>query len=67
MHEGWVTYLYQFIIGGLFFAAGLVYVVKVKAADLKLSEDRKWTIALIVGFFGLAVVTAVWTLLAINS
>lgn len=67
MHQGWLTYLYQFLVGGLFFAAGLIYVIKTKSANLKLSEDRKWTIALIVGYLGLALVFAVWTFLAIYS
>ncbi|HHS51022.1 MAG TPA: hypothetical protein ENN07_07905 [candidate division Zixibacteria bacterium] len=67
MHVGWLTYLYQFIVGGIFFAAGVIYVIKSGSANLKLSEDRKWVIALIVGYFGLATVFAVWTILAIHS
>jgi len=67
MHNGWITYLYQFIIGGIFFAAGTIFVVKVKSANLKLSADRKWVTALVIGYFGLAIVFGVWTLLAIHT
>jgi hypothetical protein len=67
MHNGWLTYLYQFIVGGLFFAAGTIYVVVTKSANLKLAEDRKWVIALVAGFFGFAIVFGVWTYLAIHS
>jgi len=67
MHNGWLTYLYQFIVGGIFFAAGTIFVTKVKAADMKLKKERVWVIALIIGYVGLALVFGVWTYLAINT
>ncbi len=67
MHNGWLTYLYQFLVGGLFFAAGTIFVVKVKAADLSIKADRTWVTALVIGYLGLALVFGVWTWLAINT
>ena len=67
MHNGWMTYLYQFIVGGIFFAAGTIFVIAAKSANLKLSEDRKWVAALVIGYVGLALVFGVWTYLAINT
>jgi len=67
MHNGWITYLYQFLVGGFFFAAGTIYVIKVKSANLKLKADRRWVIALIIGYLGLATVFGVWTFLAIHT
>ena len=67
MHNGWLTYLYQFIVGGFFFALGTIYVVATKAANLKLAADRKWTIALVAGYVWLALLFGIWTYLAIHS
>ncbi len=62
----WGTYLYQFIVGGIFFALALFIVVKTGAADLRLKKERQWFMWLIIGFIGLAVFFAGWILLALN-
>ena len=67
MHNGWLTYLYQFIVGGLFFAAGTIYVIATKSANLKVKADRTWIIALVAGYLGFAIFFGVWTWLAINT
>ncbi len=61
----WGTYLYQFIVGGIFFALALFVVVKTGAANLSLKKERLWFMWLIIGFIGLAVFFAGWTLVAL--
>ena len=63
----WGTYLYQYLIGGLFFALSIFAIVKTGAVNLKLKKDRIWFAALIIGFVGLASVFALWTLLALHA
>ena len=65
--DHWLTYLYQFGVGGLFFLAGLVVILKSGACDLKIAADRTWFRALVFGFLGLAVVFAVWIYLAVST
>ena len=48
----WGTYLYQFLVGGLFFALALLAVVKQGAVNLKLKQEKKWFMWLIIGFLG---------------
>ncbi len=63
----WGTYLYQFVVGGIFFALALFVVVKSGAADLSLKKERQWYIWLIIGFIGLALFFFGWTLLALKG
>ncbi|MFP4460319.1 MAG: hypothetical protein ACLFSQ_12120, partial [Candidatus Zixiibacteriota bacterium] len=63
----WGTYLYQFLVGGLFFAIALIAIVKSGAADLSLKQDRKWFMWLVIGFILLALFFLGWTLLALST
>ena len=63
----WGTYLYQFLVGGLFFLIAIIAIVKTGAADLSLKQDRKWFMWLIIGFILLALFILGWTLLALNT
>ena len=65
--DHWLTYLYQFGVGGIFFLAGLFVILKTGACDLKIRADRIWFSALIIGFVGLATVYALWILAAVNT
>ncbi len=65
--EHWLTYLYQFGIGGLFFAAGLILILKTGACDLKIKGDRTWFGALIIGFLALAAVYAIWIYASVHT
>ncbi len=67
MQMHWITYLYQFGIGGIAFVLGLWLILKSKACDLKSAGDRIWFWALIVGYAGLAGVFLLWTLVAVHS
>ena len=65
--EHWLTYLYQFGVGGFFFLAGLVLILKTGACDLKIAADRIWFRALVIGFLGLAAAYALWIYLSITT
>lgn len=65
--DHWLTYLYQFGVGGLFFVAGLFVILKTGACDLKIRADRVWFTALVLGFVGLATVYALWILVSVNT
>ncbi|MBD3236536.1 MAG: hypothetical protein GF330_07520 [Candidatus Eisenbacteria bacterium] len=64
--DHWLTYLYQFGVGGIFFLAGLLVIIKTGACDLRIRADRIWFSALIIGFVGLATVYALWILAAVS-
>jgi hypothetical protein len=63
----WLTYLYQFGVGGVFFIAGLLVILKTGACDLKIRADRIWFSALIIGYLGLVTVFALWILAAVKT
>ncbi len=62
----WLQYIWQFGVGGIVFLSGLFLIVKSKSCDLKIREERKWFIYLIVGYVGLATVYFLWILAAIK-
>jgi hypothetical protein len=37
-----VSFLYQFILGGIVFFAGLICIIKTRALDLKSISGRRW-------------------------
>jgi hypothetical protein len=60
MESPWIPYVYQYILGGILFALGILIPLNKKALRLKRQEDR-WTLRfLIVGFIIYATVHAVW-------
>lgn len=65
--EHWLTYLYQFGIGGIFFAAGLFAILKTRACDLRIPADRTWFAALIIGYLALAGAFALWIYVATHT
>ncbi len=65
--EHWLNYFYQFGIGGLFFVAGLMLIVKTGACNLKVKADRTWFTALILGFVFLASLYAVWIYVSVAT
>jgi hypothetical protein len=65
--DHWLTYLYQFGIGGLFFLGGLIVILKTGACDLKTKADRTWFSALVIGFLALATVYALWIYVSVST
>lgn len=65
--EHWLTYLYQFGVGGVFFAGGLILIIKTGACNLKIKADRTWFAALIVGYIFLASLYAVWIYASVST
>ncbi len=65
--EHWLTYLYQFGVGGLFFLGGLILIVRTGACNLKIRADRTWFGALIIGFLALATVYAIWIYASVHT
>ncbi len=65
--EHWLTYLYQFGVGGFFFAAGLVLIIKTGACNLKIRADRIWFSALVAGYLFLASLYAVWIYASVHT
>ena len=65
--EHWITYLYQFGVGGLFFLGGLILILRTGACDLKIKADRTWFSALVIGFIALACAYAIWIYAAVHT
>ena len=65
--DHWLTYLYQFGVGGLFFLGGVIVILKTGAYNLKTKADRTWFSALIIGFLALAAVYAFWIYISVST
>lgn len=61
----WLTYLYQYGLGGVVFLLGLFLIVKSRACDLSRRNERIWFLFLIVGFLWYAGLHLLWTLAAL--
>ena len=61
----WTSYLYQYSFGLVFFAIGILLILKTKACQPGRGYDRRWFRALIGGFVFFASVHAIWILMAI--
>lgn len=63
----WDTYLFQYLVGGVFFFVGLL-AGTARSLDPAVRRDhRRFTPILIAGFLAYAGVHALWTLLALKS
>ncbi len=60
----WLPYLYLYGVGGLFFLAGLIVVLKCGALNLQRPRHRRWAKVLILGFCWYASIHAVGILAA---
>ena len=47
----WLPYIYLYVGGGICFLAGMIYIRKAKAIDMRLKRDRFWWKVMIFGFF----------------
>ncbi len=54
----WLPYIYLYGGGGVFFLAGMIYIRKTKAIDMRLKKDRFWWKVLIFGYFYFAAMHA---------
>ncbi|MCH7720024.1 MAG: hypothetical protein IH988_03415 [Planctomycetes bacterium] len=45
----WAPFIYQYTVGGLFFALGIYTVLKSRAVDLSRRSERRWLTILFVG------------------
>jgi hypothetical protein len=61
----WITYLYQYGVGGLVFALGLFLIVRSGSCDLTRRNERIWFIFLLVGYLWYAGLHLLWTLAAL--
>ena len=60
MENPWIPYLYQYIVGGLLFAFGILVPVAKGVLGYKKQEDR-WTLRiLILGFVVYAAIHGIW-------
>ncbi len=47
----WLPFIYLYVVGGIFFLAGLILIRRTKAIDMRLKRDRFWWKVLIFGYF----------------
>jgi hypothetical protein len=62
----WLTYLYQFGVGGLVFGGGLFLILRTRACDLSIKSEKTWFRALIIGYVALALAYLLWILAALH-
>ncbi|KPJ61054.1 MAG: hypothetical protein AMJ46_03550 [Latescibacteria bacterium DG_63] len=62
----WLSYLYQFGVGGLIFAGSLLLILKTGACDLRIKHEKTWFRALIIGYCALALAYLLWILAALH-
>ncbi len=60
----WPQVIYQYTVGGIFFLVTLGLCLRLGAADMKNSSDKKAVIYLIAGFFGYLILHVAWVVLA---
>ena len=60
----WPQVVYQYTMGGIFFVVTLCLCLRLGAADLRNSSDKKAVVYLIVGFFGYLIFHVTWIVLA---
>jgi hypothetical protein len=61
----WTAYLFQYLTGGIVFALGLFAIVKSGSCRLRVREERKWFLFLIIGYVWMALLHLLWTLAAL--
>jgi len=64
-YSTWLPYIYLYVGGGIFFLAGMIYIRKTKAIDMRLKKDRFWWRVLIFGYFYFAAIHALLILAAL--
>ena len=63
--DSWLPFLYLYIGGGIFFLAGMIFIRKTKALDMRLKKDRFWWKVMIFGFFYYAALHAILIIAAL--
>ncbi|MGI9427344.1 MAG: hypothetical protein ACR2NM_01715 [Bythopirellula sp.] len=64
MHSPWLSWFYQYGIGGLVFATGIVLALRTGAVRWSLWTDRRLVLVLIAGILTAASLHAAWIVLA---
>ncbi len=64
--EYWTTYIFQYIIGGLFFTFGIVVAVVSGTLKLQPKESKQYLVYLCAGVIGYAILHGLWTYAAIQ-
>lgn len=49
--HSWLPFIYLYLVGGIFFFAGMVLIHKSKSLDLRLKRNRWWRKVLFFGYF----------------
>ncbi|MFK8137315.1 MAG: hypothetical protein AB8E15_03050 [Bdellovibrionales bacterium] len=62
----WISFCFQYSMGALFFANGLLLALTSRACVLSRSRDRFWLIVLVLGFLGYFFVHMSWIYIAQN-
>jgi len=48
--DSWLPFIYLYVGGGIFFLAGMIFIRKTKAIDMRLKRDRFWWKVMLFGF-----------------
>ncbi|TSA26276.1 MAG: hypothetical protein D4R68_07660 [Ignavibacteriales bacterium] len=56
--DSWLPFIYLYVGGGIFFLAGMIFIRKTKAIDMRLKRDRFWWKVMLFGFIYYMVIHA---------
>ena len=61
----WLPYIYLYVVGGIFFVAGIIIARKSNALDLSKKKHRYWYKVMLFGFFYFMVLHALLIIAAL--
>jgi hypothetical protein len=65
--EHWKMYIFQYIVGGALFIFGLLFAFSSGDMAFQKKECKIYTVALVLGLLGYALLHGVWTYMAIQK